>query len=203
MTQQDSIVEPARLLASGAADATTRAGQAGDFTIGNARSKYSVDFSLTAPTRFRFEAHVSANSTFGSGAAAWVEIRRNLFELVRGVHSAGPELSIDEFIVLPPGNYVFVGETQINMAVNSPGIQSGEGQYFGLLAVSDATLIGDLNCDGAVSVGDIGAFVLAITNPAQYAQEFPNCEPDNGDVNADGGVTVGDIGPFVALISNG
>ena len=63
--------------------------------------------------------------------------------------------------------------------------------------------VGDLNCDGFVTVGDIGGFVLALTNPAQYAVQFPGCEILNADINGDGFVTVGDIGPFVALLTGG
>lgn len=64
-------------------------------------------------------------------------------------------------------------------------------------------LIGDMNCDGVVTVSDIGPFVLALTNPAQYAIDFPNCDANNADINNDGFVTVSDIGPFVSLLTGG
>ncbi|MDX2198132.1 MAG: hypothetical protein SF069_04075 [Phycisphaerae bacterium] len=64
-------------------------------------------------------------------------------------------------------------------------------------------LLGDMNCDGFVTVGDIGGFVLALTNPTQYAIDFPTCDIFNADVNQDGFVTVGDIGTFVALLTGG
>ncbi|MDX2198092.1 MAG: hypothetical protein SF069_03875 [Phycisphaerae bacterium] len=60
---------------------------------------------------------------------------------------------------------------------------------------------GDMNCDGFVTVGDIGGFVLSLTNPAQYAIQFPDCDITLADVNGDGFVTVGDIGSFVALLT--
>ncbi|MDX2197569.1 MAG: hypothetical protein SF069_01200 [Phycisphaerae bacterium] len=60
---------------------------------------------------------------------------------------------------------------------------------------------GDMNCDGFVTVGDIGGFVLALTNPSQYAIQFPACDINLADVNGDGFVTVGDIGSFVALLT--
>lgn len=62
-------------------------------------------------------------------------------------------------------------------------------------------LIGDMNCDGFVTVGDISPFVLAITNPAGYEAAFPDCCLESADVNCDGFVTVGDISPFVALLT--
>ena len=63
-------------------------------------------------------------------------------------------------------------------------------------------LLGDMNCDGVVSVSDIGPFVTAITNPALYQQLFPNCEITLADMNCDGVVTVGDIGLFVRVLTN-
>lgn len=61
--------------------------------------------------------------------------------------------------------------------------------------------LGDLNCDGLVTVSDIGPFVLALTDPAGYEAQFPACDILNADVNNDGFVTVGDIGLFVALLA--
>lgn len=62
-------------------------------------------------------------------------------------------------------------------------------------------LLGDMNCDGIVSIADIGAFVLAITDPAGYASTFPGCNILNGDINGDSSVGVGDIGGFVCLLT--
>lgn len=65
-----------------------------------------------------------------------------------------------------------------------------------------AFILGDMNCDGLVSVSDIGAFVLAITDATGYATAFPSCDINHADVNCDGFVTVGDIGEFVALLTS-
>ena len=62
---------------------------------------------------------------------------------------------------------------------------------------------GDMNCDGAVSFDDINPFVLALSTPAGYAAQYPNCNILNGDVNGDGLVNFDDINPFVALLSGG
>ncbi len=61
--------------------------------------------------------------------------------------------------------------------------------------------LGDLNCDGTVSVGDINAFVLALTDPSAYAKQFAECDPLNADTNGDGQVSVGDINGFVLLVT--
>ncbi len=65
------------------------------------------------------------------------------------------------------------------------------------------TLVGDMNCDGTVSVGDINGFVLALTDPDAYALQFPDCDALNADCTDDGQVTVGDINCFVALVTGG
>lgn len=72
-----------------------------------------------------------------------------------------------------------------------------------VVRVNLPALIGDLNCDGVVSVADIGPFVLALTDPAAYSSTFPSCDALAGDLNDDGLVTVSDIGGFVALLTGG
>ncbi len=62
-------------------------------------------------------------------------------------------------------------------------------------------LIGDCNCNGTVSVGDINAFVLALTDPAGYVAAFPDCNILNADCTGDGNVSVGDINCFVELVT--
>lgn len=63
-------------------------------------------------------------------------------------------------------------------------------------------LVGDMNCDGAVTVSDIAGFVIALTNPTLYAQTYPMCNINNADANGDHAVTVSDIGPFVTLLTS-
>ncbi len=62
---------------------------------------------------------------------------------------------------------------------------------------------GDLNCDGLVNFGDINPFVLALSDPAAYAQQFPDCSIAVADINRDGRVDFGDINPLVELLSGG
>ncbi|MDX2200758.1 MAG: right-handed parallel beta-helix repeat-containing protein [Phycisphaerae bacterium] len=63
--------------------------------------------------------------------------------------------------------------------------------------------LGDVNCDAVISVGDIAAFVLALTDPLQYPIAIPGCSLLRADLNCDGLVSVGDIGGFVALLTGG
>ncbi|MGE3181819.1 MAG: beta strand repeat-containing protein [Phycisphaerae bacterium] len=62
-------------------------------------------------------------------------------------------------------------------------------------------LLGDMNCDCALSVSDIGPFVTALTDPGLYQAQFPDCDILLGDINQDTVVSVSDIGGFVALLT--
>lgn len=72
----------------------------------------------------------------------------------------------------------------------------------GLVAIS-GILTGDANCDGAVNNFDIDWFVLALIDPAGYAQALPNCDRNSADANEDGAVNNFDIDAFVALLVGG
>lgn len=65
-------------------------------------------------------------------------------------------------------------------------------------------VLGDCNCDGQATYGDIDSFVAALGGQASYAQHDPDCPDGNywtADANLDGRVTLADIDPFVALFS--
>lgn len=62
--------------------------------------------------------------------------------------------------------------------------------------------LGDLNCDGVVNNFDIDPFVLAISDPEAYANEFPDCDIRFADIDNNGLVNNFDISPFVALLAN-
>ena len=64
----------------------------------------------------------------------------------------------------------------------------------------DDPCTGDLNCDGQVDFFDIDPFVLAVTDPAAFEEQYPECDLLNADANFDGGVDFFDIDCFVALI---
>jgi hypothetical protein len=60
--------------------------------------------------------------------------------------------------------------------------------------------VGDMNCDGQVSFGDIERFVEALRCPGGQGWQH-TCPWINADVNEDGQVNFADINPFVALLS--
>lgn len=61
--------------------------------------------------------------------------------------------------------------------------------------------LGDLNGDGALDNDDIDAFVLALSNPAAFAQRYPNVHREcAADCSRDGLVDNQDIDAFVSLL---
>ena len=67
--------------------------------------------------------------------------------------------------------------------------------------LNSPVLLGDMNCDGVVSVGDIAGFVLALTARAEYLDTYPGCHPYNADCDQNGLISVTDIGRFVELLA--
>jgi len=59
---------------------------------------------------------------------------------------------------------------------------------------------GDLNCDGVVNPADVGPFVLALTDPEAYANQFPNCGVERADMNDDGLTDGRDVQGFVDVL---
>lgn len=65
-------------------------------------------------------------------------------------------------------------------------------------------IVGDMNGDGSLTNGDINAFTMALTNPANYATTFPGLDANYiGDFNDDGLLTNGDIAGFVLALTSG
>ncbi|MBD3407768.1 MAG: hypothetical protein GF411_16740 [Candidatus Lokiarchaeota archaeon] len=61
-------------------------------------------------------------------------------------------------------------------------------------------MLGDMNDDGAINGIDIEPFVMALTNPQDYQQQFEMNPHLVGDINGDGILNAMDIDPFVDLL---
>jgi len=60
-----------------------------------------------------------------------------------------------------------------------------------------------LNCDCAINIIDIDAFILALLDPVAFGSAYPGCDIFHGDMNHDGAVDGLDIHSFVTCILGG
>ncbi|MGE3181092.1 MAG: hypothetical protein AB7N71_05630 [Phycisphaerae bacterium] len=117
------------------------------------------------------------------------------------IDSFVPEIN-DEFVIITAdsriGEFPEVVLSEFPLSLSACVLyQSGNV----VVKIVPGAITGDMNCDGLVTVGDIGGFVLALTDPNGYAMQFPDCDINRADVNNDGVVTVGDIAFFVQLLT--
>lgn len=66
-----------------------------------------------------------------------------------------------------------------------------------------AVLIGDMNIDGLITLADVSAFVIGLSDPAAYAANYGRAATINGDLNGDGLFNLADVEPFAALLGPG
>ena len=64
-------------------------------------------------------------------------------------------------------------------------------------------LMGDMNLDGVVNTADVAAFVLALTDPQAYIQQYGVDPARIGDLNGDGAFNTADVAPFVQWLVGG
>lgn len=70
-----------------------------------------------------------------------------------------------------------------------------------LRVVVKTYVLGDANGDGFFDFGDLEPFVLALTDPEGFTQQFPNVNPDRVlDFDGDGSLSFGDIDGFVSSL---
>ncbi len=65
------------------------------------------------------------------------------------------------------------------------------------------SILGDVDCDGLVSIRDVNPFVRALLTPDIYAAKWPHCDRMNADITQDGLINFADINPFVDAILAG
>jgi len=70
------------------------------------------------------------------------------------------------------------------------------GEVFKIRPVS-GPFKGDLNNDGVINFDDVDAFVLALTNPTEYQNQYGVPATRAGDLNCSGAVDFNDIDPFI------
>jgi hypothetical protein len=142
----------------------------------------------------------------GEAVAFWVEVAGGAGTLdYQWFHN-------DELVAEDPIDPNRIDGQDTWLLVISPVVVADGGTYHVVIsddcgyAISEPAVLivpppGDMNCDGAVDFGDINPFVLALTSPAAYTNEFPYCDIMLADCNTDGTVDFGDINPFIALLT--
>ena len=75
--------------------------------------------------------------------------------------------------------------------------------YTGAPGPASSGLLGDMNHDSVVDVGDVSVFVLALTDPTSYEALYGIGPALVGDINQDGAFDAGDVAGFVHLLING
>jgi hypothetical protein len=130
-----------------------------------------------------------------SGAAGY-EIWRNTVDNSATATQIGTDDASPYDDLIGPGQSYFYWVKATNVCGDSAFSASDSGY-------AQCGLLGDMNCDGAVNAFDIDPFVLALTNPTQYATTYPNCNIMNADANCDGAVNAFDIDVFVQCLTTG
>jgi len=144
------------------------------------------------------------NSAFHAGAA-YVFVRSGGVWSQQAYLKASNTGASDLFglSVAVSGDTVVVGATSEDS--NATGVNGDQADnstadsgaaYVFVMSVPCPTL-GDMNCDCAVDLPDVDAFVLALLDPAGYAAAHPACDILHGDMQPDGNVNGGDVQGFI------
>ena len=100
------------------------------------------------------------------------------------------------------GVQLFDGQTGELLATTMSGFPTTAPRFISTLRCPLPAVLGDLNGDGQLDGFDIGPFVLALTNPQEFEQQYPTVRwKCAADVNCSGSVDGFDIGPFVELLT--
>jgi hypothetical protein len=156
-----------------------------------------------------------AQNTFGTAMAPGTGIGENAV-VTQGVGQGGtPQVVLAGSFQAPAtaGTYTFSLQNGIANVLTSVGTPPQFSQCSSAtidltgatftFTVGVTACIGDLNCDGSISFGDINPFVLYLSNFAAWQGQY-SCSAQNGDINGDGTYGQGsfaDINPFVTLMT--
>jgi hypothetical protein len=79
----------------------------------------------------------------------------------------------------------------------------GHGAYQLAFTIGPANMPGDMDDDGDVDFDDIPFFVLGLSDPVTYEDEFGFPASSTGDMDTDGDLDFDDIAGFVAVLGGG
>lgn len=88
---------------------------------------------------------------------------------------------------------------RLRLTVHDANGNTGTDEGDGDLIINGTTVVlGDMNCDGALDVEDVGPFAMALVDAAAYSAAYPGCDIQRADVNEDAGINGADVPDFVA-----
>lgn len=101
----------------------------------------------------------------------------------------------------PNGSYT-AGRLWVNLPAPPRPTSNGEADFGFRTFVDDSPpgRLGDLNCDGSIDALDIEPFLVALFEPENYPQRFPDCDINLADINGDGEINALDIEPFLGVL---
>ena len=167
-----------------------------------------VDLTATTEVSLRFqrwlnsdyEPYVYATIDASNNGTSWTPIWSNAGQEIKENAWSLKQYDLAAVASNQPAVWVRWGYKVGGGAYAYSGWNIDDIQIWGLHATGPLFQPGDMNCDHAVDFGDINPFVLAMTDPAGYANAFPNCNIMLADINGDGQVNFGDINPFINLL---
>jgi len=92
-------------------------------------------------------------------------------------------------------------ETAFTVELPTYRAESGLDAYQLALTFGPVHEPGDMDGNGLVDFADVGPFVLALNDPAAYANRFGLAPADRGDLDTDGDLDFDDISAFAALLA--
>lgn len=96
-----------------------------------------------------------------------------------------------------PAVYVRWGMGPTDSSITYSGWNIDDVEIWGVVP---GPVLGDMNCDGVLDLGDIDPFVLALLDKDEYLAVYPNCDLDLADTNADLSLSGSDVGSFVQFL---
>ncbi|MFH1747371.1 MAG: hypothetical protein ABIG44_10050 [Planctomycetota bacterium] len=134
----------------------------------------------------------------------WVQVT-----LPEGVYVSEVFLGIGGYGIIKAGTSV-PQDIYLGFGDEDDGLSGNDVHQFSTLAEAavghecNEFVLGDANCDRAVSAYDIDAFILAMSGEDNYAEQYPDCHRIcTCDLNLDGEVNSYDIDAFIACIAAG